>query len=61
MIQIEMDMPKSCGKCRFFTKDDCDISYCTAKSEKMWIITFAEERILANNRPSWCPLQEVKE
>ena len=60
VVKIDMDMPKNCGRCRFFTKDDCDISYCSAKSAKMWIIPFAEERILANNRPSWCPLKECK-
>lgn len=60
-VMINMEMPKSCGVCRFFTKDHCEISYCSAKSEKLWLIPFREERDAKNNRPSWCPLQEVKE
>lgn len=56
-----MEMPKSCGWCRFYTEDESEISYCIAKSSERWIIPFREERDLAENRPSWCPLKPVKE
>ena len=59
-VIIEMEMPKGCGWCRFYEETE-EHSYCVAKDGKnWWMITFAEERLLANNRPSWCPLKECK-
>lgn len=60
-VMIEMEMPKSCGWCRFYTEDESEISYCIAKSSERWIIPFREARDFAEQRPSWCPLKEVKE
>lgn len=51
-----MEMPKSCIECRF--RLATYISFCVAKA---FPISFEEERAKLNNRPSWCPLQEVKE
>ncbi len=41
MIQIEMDMPKSCAVCPFNSRcDDCDgaSNYCMARKEKMKVV-----------------------
>lgn len=59
-VMINMEMPSSCGRCRFCIEGSYEISYCIAKS-KRWIIPFREERDLAEQRPSWCPLKEAKE
>lgn len=59
MIKIDMEMPKSCKECRF--RISSYISYCIAKEPVFRPIPFEEERAKLNNRPSWCPLQEVKE
>ena len=50
MIQINMDMPKSCSSCRFRW-----FGMCTATDNAKGIFKQNPKR-----RPSWCPLQEVK-
>lgn len=59
MIKIYMEIPKSYKECRFCISSY--ISYCIAKEPVFRPIPFVEERARLNNRPSWCPLQEVKE
>lgn len=56
-VKIEMDMPKSCAKCRFRISSDIELSYCMARNP-IFPIPFEEERAKLNNRPSWCPLKE---
>ena len=55
---MNMEMPKSCKVCRFAVSDEDDILFCHAEGRP---VTFAEERYVFKNKPSWCPLQEVKE
>lgn len=60
-VMIEgMEMPKSCTYCRFAISKDGDFWFCVAEHPP-FMIPFKEERAKLNNRPSWCPLQEVKE
>lgn len=52
-VMIEMEMPKSCGECRFYFDDNREgVNYCALT---------AEETYYHAERPSLCPLQEVKE
>ena len=51
MIQIDMEMPKDCSECKLRI-DEPPKSYCA--------LTYSYQ-LLGNERPSWCPLQEVKE
>lgn len=52
-VMINMEMPKSCGECRFYFDDNrMGVNYCALT---------AEETYYHAERPSWCPLQEVKE
>lgn len=58
-VKIEMEMPKSCHKCKFFSHSysfvfENDIDECLIEKS---LIMFDPEK----GRPSWCPLQEVKE
>ena len=50
-VKIEMDMPKSCSSCRFRW-----FGMCAATDNAKGIFKQNPKR-----RPSWCPLQEVKE
>lgn len=61
MIIIKnMEMPKHCLECRFSHKNNnMDIYFCSA-SKYDTPIPFIKERSLKLNRPSWCPLGEVK-
>ena len=55
-----MKMPKNCKKCpniRITGTVLEDIPFCKVTG---LVITFSEERAKLNNRPSWCPLKEVK-
>lgn len=55
-----MEIPKSCKKCpniRITGTVLEEIPFCKVTG---LVITFSEEREKLNNRPSWCPLQEVK-
>lgn len=55
-----MDMPECCKKCPFKTIGNAmlkDFPVCMFMGLS---ISFYEERAKLNNRPSWCPLQEVK-
>ena len=57
---VGMDMPENCKKCpniRITGTVLEDIPFCKVTG---LVITFSEERAKLNNRPSWCPLQEVK-
>ena len=56
-VMIEMQMPKGCGWCRFYTEDENYLSYCVAKSSERWMIP---EIDLSDTMPSWCPLKECK-
>ena len=55
-----MEMPENCKKCPNIRTTGTvleDIPFCKVTG---LVITFSEERAKLNNRPSWCPLQEVK-
>ena len=49
MIQIDMEMPKSCYECPLFEDDVC---YLDGK--------YAISVMQAETKPSWCPLEEPK-
>lgn len=51
---VGMEMPKSCDKCRFVWPKRYDVCCLADKEHK----TIQRKEI---DRPSWCPLQEVKE
>lgn len=50
-VKIEMEMPKNCDECKLRI-DEPPHSYCALTNS--W-------PSIDNTRPSWCPLQEVKE
>lgn len=59
MIYIEKDISKSCYGCKFFNRlysfvFETDIDECVIEGS---LIMFNPKE----GRPSWCPLQEVKE
>ncbi len=76
MIQIEMDMPKSCAVCRFNSRcDDCEhiCNYCMAadfKDDDDARIGYFNDGsheydpeigfTPEDRRQDWCPLKEVK-
>lgn len=51
---VGMEMPKSCDKCRFVWPKRYDVCCLADKEHKI----IQQKEI---DRPSWCPLQEVKE
>lgn len=52
-VQIDMEMPKCCGACKF-VYDYCPLEYvCTLEFRPI-----GKEVI---GRPHWCPLKEVKD
>ena len=53
-VKINMEMPKSCDKCRFVWPKRYDVCCLADKEHKI----IQQKEI---DRPSWCPLQEVKE
>ena len=53
MIQIDMELPKSCQECDFL---NITARYITCVANKGQRICFKP-----NKRDNWCPLQEVKE
>lgn len=56
MIIIDMEMPKNCQECRMV---DEEFAYCHARNEiNPWEIW--DEQDKETERPSWCPLIEVK-
>lgn len=60
MVQIDMDMPESCKKCRFnafegFEEQDAS-SYCFAANKHL---DEDENEDLEYDRKNWCPLLPV--
>ena len=58
-VKIEMEMPKRCYDCKFYNHSysfvwGTDLDECLL--EKSLIMCDPEE-----SKPTWCPLQEVKE
>lgn len=53
-VKIDMEMPKSCHNCNFLYPKGYKVC-CIATSSKKIITEDVQ------NKPSWCPLQEVKE
>ena len=53
-VKIDMEMPKSCRECRALVVG----KYCVL-ANPILITPIKDEDWY--NRPSWCPLQEVKE
>ena len=61
MIQIDMEIPKSCCECRFFVDyEQCEgkPSWCTAKNEPFEY--YGGSFCIPKERPEWCPLKETK-
>lgn len=52
-VMLEMEMPRSCFKC-FAYKVDLPFSFCRIRKKDIRLNEY-------KRRPSWCPLQEVKE
>ena len=50
MIQIDMDMPKTCSDCRLFHEE-----YCSASVNELCC-----DVDIFNTKPDWCPLREAK-
>ena len=55
-VKINMEMPTSCAKCKFgrLERDPDNPRWFCISEYKYY-------RIFPTKRPSWCPLQEVKE
>lgn len=51
-VKIEMEMPTCCDKCKFMLET---FPQCFCFITDYWIVEKSHEK------PSWCPLQEVKE
>ena len=61
-VKIDMEMPKSCYSCRFCEADNELLrAYCYAKFKHPFTIALTKDISEFKQRPSWCPLQEVKE
>ena len=61
-VKIDMEMPKSCYRCRFCDADnDLLLAYCYAKFNHPFPIKLTEDISELKERQGWCPLQEVKE
>lgn len=63
MIQIDMDMPKSCAVCRFNSRCascECKFNHCTAT--EMVGVDGVQSYIAPpeDRRQTWCPLEEQK-
>ena len=64
MIQIDMEMPKSCYQCKFLVQfrtgsvGSFGITVCTARSKNDGALI---EEKTENTRATWCSLKEVKE
>lgn len=56
-VMIEMEMPKSCAKCRFLYVE-CGVNLCKIKPIKGGLSRFLNSN---DRRYHTCPLQEVKE
>jgi hypothetical protein len=52
-VKIEMEMPKGCKNCRGLVRGICVLA-----DDVALVPIKGEDR---DKRPSWCPLQEVKE
>lgn len=50
-VKIEMEMPNYCSECKF----------CIYEPPHPYCALTNSQTSLDNTRPSWCPLQEVKE
>lgn len=60
VLILGMKMPQCCKKCPLISKTGTvleDIPFCEVTG---LVIPFSEERAKLHNRPSWCPLEEVK-
>ena len=56
-VKIDMEMPKNCNECRLNILHTFEYK-CTALSEKEQATVVIKN---IDERPFWCPLQEVKE
>lgn len=57
-VKIEdMDMPKSCNGCCLSHYDEVFKSFICSPSVKM----MTSKQYWDKNKPSWCPLKEIKE
>ena len=54
MINVDMNMPKTCRECRFMYESADGIDRCAAMESHDHV------NIYADSRDPWCPLQEVK-
>lgn len=59
MIQIDIEMPKTCPKCRFYQNHNsteyCIVTGYSFRAEDI----FAVSNSLETAKPIWCPLLEV--
>lgn len=58
MIQIDMEMPESCPKCKFYqaqhNTEYCIVTGYGLRAEDIFAVTDSVEKA----KPYWCPLQE---
>ena len=60
-IEIDMEMPESCPKCKFY-KDQNDAEYCIITGHRFTLEDiFAATDSLENAKPFWCPLREAQD
>ena len=60
MIQIDMDVPNSCGKCPFFQMIDSR-AFCLAKKNIRGEVYEMNPHKVQGGRTEWCPISEKKE
>lgn len=60
-VQIDMEMPRSCGDCRFCRTEVFGCVYCDAYGNYGKEISPCTKLQLFAGRKDWCPLMEVEE
>lgn len=60
-VQIDMEMPRSCGDCRFCRTEVFGCVYCDAYGNYSKEISPCTKLQLFAGRKDWCPLMEAKE
>lgn len=60
-VQIDMEMPRSCGDCRFCRTEVFGCVYCDAYANYGKEISPCTKLQLFAGRKGWCPLMEVED